>query len=129
MIAAIIGGGALLIVFILAMLLRDAEKRCADARVADQAKAGTIAIQAADLVTWRTKAEDERQRANDLDDILDEVATTGDATHARARVLQRWSRAASIDPGAAGGGDSSGWPSTTAAEAAGSSGDLLAPGE
>lgn len=112
MIAAIIGGAGAVVVVAIAMAVlaskwNDAELRCADARVDATTKAGQLAIGASDIATARRDAADEKARADALDDVLDEVATTGDAAGARSRVLSRWSRetpAAGTNPDAAGGG-------------------------
>ncbi|HUS27551.1 MAG TPA: hypothetical protein VMZ53_03555 [Kofleriaceae bacterium] len=77
--------------------LRNAQQTAADARVDAANKAGRLAIAAADVATQKNRADDEKERADALDQELETVAADGDAAGARERVLRRKARAASAD--------------------------------
>lgn len=138
--AAIFGGAGAVVVVAIAIALMaqraiSAEQRCADARVDATTKAGQIAIGAADLATMSNVAANEKARADALDDVLDQVATDGDAAGARSRVLSRWSRKAAptgADPNAADGAGASALPHEAATGAASVAHDrdaLIRPGD
>lgn len=135
MMASIIGGSIAVVVVAgiiaaLAFALRSAEQRCADARVGEATKAGQLAIGAAEIATWKLIATKERDRANALDDLLDEVATSGDAAGARSRVLSRWARDVSDVPATtAGHNDHDAVPPTPAPEPTKLGDDLITPGQ
>lgn len=134
MIAGIIGGSVAvvaiaIIIASLAFALRDAERRTADARVDATNKAGQLAIAAADVATWKNTAADESRRANALDDILDEVATSGDAAGARSRVLSRWAREAGDGADTAHRDGASAVPTPSATKTAVGGDDLVRPGQ
>jgi hypothetical protein len=77
--------------------------READARVNVARLEGRLAVALTDVDTQTDRADTEQRRADAFDDLLDQVALTGDATGARARVLARYTRAAKADglhPGA-----------------------------
>lgn len=105
-IAIVAGAGAVAIiaVLVLAIQLRGAADRAADARVADATKAGQIAIDTATIATLRDSIATEKRRSDALDDALAQVAADGDIAGARARVLQRWAKAGA-DPTGTPGGD------------------------
>lgn len=127
--SAILAGGALVLMFVAAMMIRNAEQRCADARVDASTKAGQLAIATADIATWKNTAAAEKERADALDDVLDEVATSGDAAGARSRVLSQWTRKhAGTGPHAADGAGPIAVPPSPAAESPGPEG-LLRPGD
>jgi hypothetical protein len=136
MIAGLIGGAATVIVVAgilvaMAFAIRNAEQRAADARVDAANKAGQLAIAAADIATWKNTATDERRRADALDDVLDEVATSGDAAGARSRVLSRWARAgdSATDPKPAAGDGSHAVPAPPPAATAADRDSLIRPGD
>lgn len=128
-------GGALAVIAVagiiagLAFAVRGAEQRCADARVGEATKAGQLAIAAAEIATWKNTAADEKARADALDDVLDEVATSGDAAGARSRVLSRWAKAMpGADSSATTGHDPGGVPASPPAATAALGDGLIAPG-
>lgn len=82
----------------LIVMLREAERRTADARVNDATKAGRIAILEAEVKTQTARGDSEQRRADALDQELDAVAADGDVAGARERVLARWRRQAGSDP-------------------------------
>ncbi len=69
-------------------------RELADARVHDERKASTIALQAAHLETEKARGDMEQRRADALDEELDHVAEDGDVAGARERVLARYRRQA-----------------------------------
>lgn len=105
---AVFGVVALGAVIALALKWGGAEGRVADFRVADEHKAGQLAIKDATITTWTDKANSEERRADALDKELDQVAADGDVAGARERVLARWKRQAGGDsvPPAGGGAGS-----------------------
>lgn len=134
MIAGIITAGLVLLAIIAfaidAMhLIRDGERRCADARVDAENKAGRLAIAASDIATQKNRADAEKERADALDQELDTVASDGDAAGARERVLRRQARTQATD--AAGGGDAGKVPGggSHPAVARGPGDDLAKPGD
>lgn len=82
----------------LIVMLREAERRTADARVNDATKAWRIAILEAEVKTQTARGDSEQRRADALDKELDAVAADGDVAGARERVLARWRRQAGSDP-------------------------------
>lgn len=135
MIAALVTAGAVALAVIAfawwcTAQIRDAERRTADARVGETSKAGQLAIAAADIATQKARADHEKERADALDDVLEEAASDGDAAGARSRVLRRLTRkTANAEP--AGGGDAErvpdGGPDPSVARPTGDG--LLKPGE
>lgn len=115
MTAAIIAGsgatlGVALVILGLALALRSAEQRAADARVLVAERDGKIGVQVISIDSLKRAVAFEKRRADAFDAELDQIATDGDAAGARSRVLQLWSRqdeAAGADP-AADSGDGAG---------------------
>lgn len=83
--------------------IRDAERRCADARVDAQLNAGKLAITSANETTWRLNAANEKRRADALDDLIAKHAggDAGPVAGSYERLLQEW-RSASKGADAAG---------------------------
>lgn len=134
MIAGIITGGVAVVAVAamicgLAFALRSAERARADAEVGRAIAHGQVAIAMADVATWKATAERERRRADALDDVLDDVATDGDAAGARGRVLSRWARGTDVDDPAPDGPDPAEVPTGKAPEGARDRDGLLTPGE
>lgn len=98
------------IMLTIALKLRDAEQRAAEARINDERKAGTIALRDKSIEDLKAAVAVEKRRADAFDAELDQVAQDGDTAGARERVHRLWLRqdkAASDDP-AVDGGDSPG---------------------
>ena len=124
-VVAVLGATALAGVVALAGWLRAALRELADMRVADATKAGTIALQRAEIGTIAAALAAEKRRADALDDELEEVADDGDVAGARERVLQRWLAGRADPAGAADHGEGT-VPTSPTAGAAGPSDDILA---
>lgn len=88
--------------------IRDAERRCADARVDAQLNAGKLAIASANETTWRLNAAAEKRRADALDDLIAKHAggDAGPVAGSYERLLQEW-RSAGKGADAAGGAGAS----------------------
>jgi len=114
MTAAIIAGagatiGVALVILSLAIALRSAEQRAADARVLVAERDGQITVLRVDVDSLKRAVAFEKRRADAFDQELDQIANDGDAAGARARVLQRWQREDQASTAAATGrGDSAG---------------------
>ncbi len=89
-VSGVSGLAAIVLVAILAFKLAAAWSVVADARVDSATKAGQIAIASADIATWKNRADDEKRRADALDDELSKAWENADPGLARERVLARW---------------------------------------
>lgn len=78
--------------------IRDAERRCADARVDAQLNAGKLALASADVTTWKYKALTEERRANALDDLISKHAgdDAGPLAGSFDRLLEEWRSARKV---------------------------------
>jgi len=103
---------------VLASDLRDAERRCADARVDAQKQAGQLAIAVANEATQRARADAERKRADALDDLLAQAATAGPVAGSLQRLLQAW-RSTRAGPDTAGDAGAGSMSPTSAAQPTG----------
>ncbi len=110
---------AIVLVAVLAFKLAAALGVAADARVDGATKAGRLAIAAADVATWKSKADDERKRSDALDDDLAKSMESADPALARERVLARWQLSRAIAAHAADGHDARTVPAPSATTAAG----------
>lgn len=94
MIAAIITAGiavttVALVLLLMALDIRDAERRCADARVDAQSRAGQLSIAESNAATEKARADNEKRRADALDDLIAQHAS-GPVDGAYQRLLQEW---------------------------------------
>lgn len=112
--------GALTVAFlIMALDIRDAERRVADARVDAQTRAGQLAIAESNAATERARADNEKRRADALDDLLATYADAGPVDGSYERLLQKW-RSARTDTGAPDGAGRGAVLATSATSVSGS---------
>jgi hypothetical protein len=111
-----------------------ADHRAEAASVASTAAAGKLEIATATIATQTNRADDEKRRADALDDALAATWTDADPATARERVLARWqlSRVGAA-ANATAGSTASAVPAPshagTGSQAAGAGDGLLKPGE
>jgi hypothetical protein len=118
--AAAVGG---LITF--GLKLAGAERRCGDARSDESALAVRLEVAIANTHNESARADDEKRRADALDDLLASAAVSGPVDGSFDRLLQSWRDARAR---AAGGTGAGAVPAKTAPAKAGPN-DLLRPGE
>lgn len=88
--AAVALFGGLIAIFALALEVRSAEQRAADARVDAQTKAGELAVALANAATQKARADTEQRRADALDDLLAMHASDGPVDGAYERLVRKW---------------------------------------
>ena len=110
--------------------VRDAEQRCANARVDAQLNAGKLALAAADATTWKYKALTEERRANALDDLIAKHAGSdaGPVAGSFERLLEEWRSARKVAATANGPGPDA-VPAPPAAGTSGPGLGLVKPGD
>ncbi len=74
----------------LAVAAISAERRCGDARADESALAVRFESMTAQRDAESRRADDEKERANALDDLLADAAVTGPVLGAYDRLLQTW---------------------------------------
>jgi hypothetical protein len=129
-IAALSGAGVTITVAIvgavLGLRLSDAERRAADARVAEAQAKAQLVVAAANEAAHKQRAELTERRLRDADALISEMVRDLPVDGAFERLLRSYSRARSLD--GTGSADTGGLPKEPSTGSAGSD-DLLKPGE
>jgi hypothetical protein len=113
--AAAVGG-----LIALAVKAISAERRCGDARSDESAVAVRFESMTKQRDDAETRADDERKRANALDDLLAEMAASGPVDGAYQRLLSKWKTTRAR-------GDAA--PAVPAPSAPAASDELMRPGD